>query len=610
MDNFELGDLALRGPLGGDDSDLLAELAEGLGSSLEQQTHDTGDVSKQCWGWLLSGQCTSCTPGFVGGKGHFKNHFCPTCRATGFKTPATRLRALLPQQHAAFPNGMGAGLWTDHDESGIRFRLVNQTVKCSGPRVIILQSAPTVSGLLFASMPDRWVDGNGMVHLSVSKGTLAPMETVDANVGRNEASSSSSGFELEALLPSLASFGGHNKRSRPGSSASSGDAREGSFTGSAGTSTAQALVEVHERLSTLVVQSFSMPETDQEAEGIDDEQRAAFVSLLAPLQLSTSLLKRQHNNGNSVLGGNGEKSPAGRTTADADDEMDDAEPTEADVEALAALNAKLFGALEKLATRNQLCCSYRGLTDSDLVLAWRALRNGSVAGSVTTIVRLDLSSNYLTSSSAETLGELLGHAVALEALDLSGTPWGTSGIELLTNGLAKSGMQKLQRLCLRRAAVGAAGAAAIGKLLAETRAPSLTELSVTENHMGDAGFQAIAGGLAIATSFLTTLALGNSHGGNLIGDAGALLIAEAIRATRLAKLVHLGLSYNSITDEGSHALAEALRADQERVGIVQSLQQLTITANRLTEEGVAELFELSKEHKFSCIARPQMRVWQ
>ena len=79
--------------------------------------------------------------------------------------------------------------------------------------------------------------------------------------------------------------------------------------------------------------------------------------------------------------------------------------------------------------------------------------------------------------------------------------------------------------------------------------------------------------------------LGNSHGGNLIGDAGALLIAEAIRATRLAKLVHLGLSYNSITDEGSHALAEALRADQERVGIVQSLQQLTITANRLTEEG-------------------------
>ena len=97
-------------------------------------------------------------------------------------------------------------------------------------------------------------------------------------------------------------------------------------------------------------------------------------------------------------------------TADADDEMDDAEPTEADVEALAALNAKLFGALEKLATRNQLCCSYRGLTDSDLLLAWRALRNGSVAGSVTTIVRLDLSSNYLTSSSAETLGELLGHA--------------------------------------------------------------------------------------------------------------------------------------------------------------------------------------------------------
>ena len=45
----------------------------------------------------------------------------------------------------------------------------------------------------------------------------------------------------------------------------------------------------------------------------------------------------------------------------------------------AALNAKLFGALEKLATRNQLCCSYRGLTDSDLLLAARAaewLRRG------------------------------------------------------------------------------------------------------------------------------------------------------------------------------------------------------------------------------------------
>ena len=103
-----------------------------------------------CWGRLLSANNTVCTPDYVVGRGHFKNKFCPTCRACGFSVPASRLRALHTSHHEAFQNGMGSGLWTEHKESSVRFRLVNQTLKCSGPRIIILHhaSVPPPAGML------------------------------------------------------------------------------------------------------------------------------------------------------------------------------------------------------------------------------------------------------------------------------------------------------------------------------------------------------------------------------------------------------------------------------------------------------------------------------
>jgi len=71
--------------------DILPELfnEEELASML-QQSSDGGEgshsaslptVSTACWGWLLTGRQTSHTPGFIPGRGHFKNHFCPQCRA-------------------------------------------------------------------------------------------------------------------------------------------------------------------------------------------------------------------------------------------------------------------------------------------------------------------------------------------------------------------------------------------------------------------------------------------------------------------------------------------------------------------------------------------------
>ena len=57
---------------------------------------DADVVANQCWGAVLKGDSSCCTPGFCSGKAHFKNKFCSACRE-GIDVPATRVRALTPE---------------------------------------------------------------------------------------------------------------------------------------------------------------------------------------------------------------------------------------------------------------------------------------------------------------------------------------------------------------------------------------------------------------------------------------------------------------------------------------------------------------------------------
>jgi len=174
MSNDQLDNLLENLP-----DDELNEMLPEIGHSLDEAAAvdmqgEAAAAQQCCWGQLLSATSSRCTPGFTAGRGHFKNKFCPTCRSAGFHVPVSRLRALTATQTELYQNGMGSGLWTDHRDTGLRFRLINQTLKCTGPHLIILHvaSAPPPADLL--QPPAWWVDMANRVHLMVSKGTLSP----------------------------------------------------------------------------------------------------------------------------------------------------------------------------------------------------------------------------------------------------------------------------------------------------------------------------------------------------------------------------------------------------------------------------------------------------
>ena len=143
-----------------------------------------------CWGSAISG--TSCTPSFVPGEGHFKNKFCPRCRSDGINVEARRLCILTPALSDVFANSNGRAVWTDDA------RLVNQTIKCSGPRIAIFKvSLPPELQAASGPIPSEWLrqDGPGAahVHFAVKLGTLVPIARYTAGLPRSSSASRQDG---------------------------------------------------------------------------------------------------------------------------------------------------------------------------------------------------------------------------------------------------------------------------------------------------------------------------------------------------------------------------------------------------------------------------------
>ena len=596
-----------------------------------------------CWGSLITGNSNQCIPGFVPGKGHFKNHFCSSCRSFGLALPTQRVRAIERGQHESFENCGGRGLWSESAAAGIehRYRLVNQTQKCTGPRLLIMQNASAPSDIAFAQMPARWLSQDAQtIRLIISKGTLTPADSATAST-RMAASMAEaagvigSGGGFPELSPLVATGPQQhclpNKRSRSSPASESGSAA-GSAVGSAGVSssaaadgsltlasaegtsaasragsetggysgkqphvTAEALAAVHDQLARLVVQSFGQPLEEQEAVGIDDSQRTAFVSLLAPLKVSASLLRR---------------SAAAIEAAAAEERASEQEAAAAgpastpDLEEVSRLHEKTFGAFETLRSEHVLSVASRGIGDAEIPTLIYVLRGDG--DGVRSLKSLDLSLNYLTRGCAPLLAAVLEEARLLEKLDLSGTPWGDVGIVRLTKALRRSGVAQLRCLCFRRATIGEQGAAAIAKLLAERSESDrgIEELALESNQIGDAGTSALVGTLllpALPVS-LRLLSFGNAFGGNAIGDAGAIALAQAFSASRLLVLEKLGLSYNLISDDGASALSAALGKE----GSAPKLTLLTVSANRISADAVRELAGVAMASKFCLLSQPQL----
>ena len=115
-----------------------------------------------CWGPLL-GETAPCSFDFQRPQnpGHFKNKFCPACRAGGILLPVSRVRALPAEQVAVLKNGKGEGVWSSDLALGpARFRLCNHTAKCSGPPLLLLRDPDLDPALgAFAALPSHWTEG-------------------------------------------------------------------------------------------------------------------------------------------------------------------------------------------------------------------------------------------------------------------------------------------------------------------------------------------------------------------------------------------------------------------------------------------------------------------
>ena len=145
----------------------LMELAESVGAVTELPPPPC------CWGGLLAGDLSGCVALPEAPTGHFKHKVCARCTAHGIKVPVERVRAL-ESDTQSFVNVGNQGPWTQPVGGGL-FRLVNQTAKCRGARLVIFQRTPPDDGTRWAPLPDAWVAG-GYCRLVVSKGTFVPEE--------------------------------------------------------------------------------------------------------------------------------------------------------------------------------------------------------------------------------------------------------------------------------------------------------------------------------------------------------------------------------------------------------------------------------------------------
>ena len=115
-----------------------------------------------CWGVEIAGpNGHGCNPNFVANGKHFKDKFCTVCQAHGLSVPVSRVRVLPDFLYDDFVNSNGGGVWTRLPaclEPAARsraaggepttFRLVNQTLKCEGPRLLVFRDDAKAHSLL------------------------------------------------------------------------------------------------------------------------------------------------------------------------------------------------------------------------------------------------------------------------------------------------------------------------------------------------------------------------------------------------------------------------------------------------------------------------------
>ncbi|XP_032872000.1 ribonuclease inhibitor-like [Amblyraja radiata] len=240
------------------------------------------------------------------------------------------------------------------------------------------------------------------------------------------------------------------------------------------------------------------------------------------------------------------------------------------------------------------------LGDSGVKLLSAALMNADCK-----IQRLGLQCVGLTDSGAEDLVSALSTNHSLTELELTENKLGDSGVKLVSAALRKPDC-KIQKLWLD--AVGLTYSGAQDLVSALSTNPSLTELDLGGNGLGDSGVKLVSAALrnpdckiqrlglwavgltdsgaddlasALSTNrSLTELKLGN----NELGDSGVKLVSAGVRNSD-CEIQRLWLDSINLTDSGLDDLASALSTRL-------SLLELELGSNSLTDRSVASLRRL------------------
>ncbi|XP_072720070.1 NACHT, LRR and PYD domains-containing protein 6 [Ciconia boyciana] len=222
------------------------------------------------------------------------------------------------------------------------------------------------------------------------------------------------------------------------------------------------------------------------------------------------------------------------------------------------------------------------LRDDGVRLLCEGLRRGACR-----LQTLRLGCCSLTAASCEALAAVLGAVPSLVQLDLSDNPLGDGGLRELCAALAGPGCS-VQNLWLWRCRLTEASCEALAAVLPAS--PSLTELHLGDNELGDGGVRRLSEGLRDPACRLQTLRLWRCR----LTEASCGALAAVLPASPSLTELHLG--GNELGDGGVRRLSEGLRDPACR------LQTLSLWHCRLTGACCKDLCAvLSTRQSLECL---------
>ncbi|XP_059814511.1 NACHT, LRR and PYD domains-containing protein 3-like isoform X1 [Hypanus sabinus] len=219
--------------------------------------------------------------------------------------------------------------------------------------------------------------------------------------------------------------------------------------------------------------------------------------------------------------------------------------------------------------------------DSGVKLVSAALRNPECK-----IQKLELWGVGLTDSGAEDLASALSTNPSLTELNLSYNKLGDSGVKLVSAAL-RNPECKIQTLWLNNVGLTDSGAEDLVSALSTN--PSLTELNLSDNKLGDSGVKLVSAALRNRECKIQKLWLIRVG----LTDSGAEDLASALSTN--PSLTDLSLGSNSLTDQSVPALRRLILT-------LRSLEWIWLEGNLFSETGENELRSLRG-------VRPGLRVW-